>query len=157
MLTDIDFMRIALQEADAAYLRDEVPVGAVVVQAGRILARAHNAPIGRHDPSAHAEMLAIRRAAEYTGNYRLTGATLFVTLEPCVMCAGAILQARLARVVFGARDPKAGAAGSLYHLLDDARLNHRVMVTEGILKDACSEILSRFFKEKRVRADSAPE
>jgi len=132
-----------------------VPIGAVLVQNGQILARAHNAPIVANDPSAHAEMLAIRMACEKTGNYRLTGAQLFVTLEPCVMCAGAILQARLARVVFGARDPKAGAVVSLYHILKDNRLNHQVDVAEGILRDECAEILSRFFKEKRVRADSA--
>jgi tRNA(adenine34) deaminase len=157
MLADTDFMKIALQEANAGFSHDEVPVGAVLVQNAQILAQAHNAPISRQDPSAHAEMLAIRRAAEKTGNYRLTGATLYVTLEPCVMCAGAILQARLARVVFGTRDPKAGAAGSLYNILSDPRLNHQVIVTEGILKDECADILSRFFKEKRVRADSAGE
>jgi tRNA(adenine34) deaminase len=155
MLADTDFMKIALQEANAGFSHDEVPVGAVLVQNAQILAQAHNAPISRQDPSAHAEMLAIRRAAEKTGNYRLTGATLYVTLEPCVMCAGAILQARLARVVFGTRDPKTGAAGSLYSILSDPRLNHQVIVTEGILKGECADILSRFFKEKRVRADSA--
>jgi len=154
MLTDIDFMNIALQEAAIAYRQDEVPIGAVLVQKGQILAQAHNAPIAANDASAHAEMLAIRKACEKTGNYRLTGAQLFVTLEPCVMCAGAILQARLARVVFCARDPKAGAVVSLYHILKDNRLNHQVDVTEGILRDECAEILSRFFKEKRIRADS---
>ncbi|MBP7341871.1 MAG: tRNA adenosine(34) deaminase TadA [Smithellaceae bacterium] len=157
MATDEDYMKIALEEAAKAAAENEVPVGALLVQDGRILARAHNEPIGGNDPSAHAEMLAIRRACATIGNYRLTGATLFVTLEPCVMCAGAILQARLERVVFGARDPKAGAVASLYRLLNDDRLNHRVAVTEGIFSDACSEILSRFFKEKRVRAQLAPE
>ena len=132
-----------------------MPIGAVLVQDGRILAQAHNAPIACNDPSAHAEMLAIRKACEKTGNYRLTGAALYVTLEPCVMCAGAILQARLARVIFGARDPKAGAVVSLYQILNDNRLNHQVDVTEGILQEECGEILSRFFKEKRIRADSA--
>ena len=155
MIADTDFMKIALQEASEAFRHGEVPVGAVLVLDSQILAQAHNAPISRQDPSAHAEMLAVRRAAEAIGNYRLTGATLYVTLEPCVMCAGAILQARLTRVVFGARDPKAGAAGSLYSILSDPRLNHRVIVTEGILKDECADILSRFFKEKRIRADSA--
>lgn len=155
MLTDIDFMNIALQEAVLAYKHDEVPIGAVLVQRGQILAQAHNAPIASKDPSAHAELLAIRKACEKTGNYRLTGAELYVTLEPCVMCAGAILQARLARVVFGARDPKAGAVVSLYHILKDNRLNHQVDVTEGVLPEECAEILSRFFKEKRIRADSA--
>jgi len=155
MLTDIDFMNIALQEAFIAFKQDEVPIGAVLVQDGQILAQAHNAPIACNDPSAHAEMLALRKACEKTGNYRLTGAALYVTLEPCVMCAGAILQARLARVIFGARDPKAGAVCSLYHILNDYRFNHQVDVTEGVLQEECGEILSRFFKEKRIRADSA--
>lgn len=155
MLTDIDFMHIALQEAFIAFKQDEVPIGAVLVQNGQILAQAHNAPIAQNDPSAHAEMLALRKACEKTGNYRLTGAALYVTLEPCVMCAGAILQARLARVIFGARDPKAGAVFSLYHILNDNRFNHQVDVTEGVLQEECGKILSRFFKEKRIRADSA--
>ena len=155
MLTDIDFMNIALDEARKAFHQNEVPIGAVLVHEGRILAQAHNAPIAGADASAHAEMLAIRKACEKTGNYRLTGAELFVTLEPCVMCAGAILQARLKRVIFGARDPKAGAVASLYHILNDNRLNHQVDVTEGILQEACGEILSRFFREKRIRAESA--
>ncbi|MEN6508033.1 MAG: tRNA adenosine(34) deaminase TadA [Smithella sp.] len=155
MLTDHDFMRIALEEAGKAMADGEVPIGAVLVQEGRILARAHNAPISRKDPSAHAEMLVLREAGEKTGNYRLAGAELYVTLEPCVMCAGAILQARIARVIFGARDPKAGAVVSLYRILSDSRLNHQPEVTEGILRQECGEILSRFFKEKRIKADSA--
>jgi tRNA(adenine34) deaminase len=155
MLTDIDFMNIALQEAVVGYKQNEVPIGAVLVQEGQILAKAHNAPIASNDPSAHAEMLAIRKACEKTGNYRLTGASLYVTLEPCLMCAGAILQARLARVIFGARDLKAGAVVSLYSILNDNRLNHQADVSEGILQEECGEILSRFFKEKRIRADSA--
>jgi tRNA(adenine34) deaminase len=147
-------MKIALDEALVAYRQNEVPIGAVLVQEGQILAQAHNAPIASNDPSAHAEMLAIRKACEKTGNYRLTGAELYVTLEPCVMCAGAILQARLARVIFGARDPKAGAVISLYQILNDNRLNHQVDVTGGVLQKECAKILSRFFKEKRIRADS---
>ncbi len=154
MMTALDYMKIALAEARKAAALDEVPVGAVLVQDGRILAQTHNSPITGNDPSAHAEMLAIRKACKATGNYRLTGAELYVTLEPCVMCAGAILQARLARVFFGARDPKAGAVASLYQILNDNRLNHRVEVTDGILKEECAEILSRFFKEKRIKADS---
>lgn len=157
MLTDEDYMSMALDEANKAFTQNEVPVGAVLVREGNILAKAHNAPIAGHDASAHAEMLAIRRACEKTDNYRLTGATLYVTLEPCVMCAGAILQARIARVVFGARDPKAGAVVSLYRILNDSRLNHRVEVTEGIWQEACGEILSRFFKEKRIRTDSTDQ
>ncbi|MEE9912133.1 MAG: tRNA adenosine(34) deaminase TadA [Deltaproteobacteria bacterium] len=155
MLTDEDYMRLAIDEAGRAVVQGEVPIGAVLVLEGRILAMAHNAPIGGNDPSAHAEMLVIREACERTGNYRLTGATLYVTLEPCIMCAGAMLQARLARVVFGARDPKAGAVVSLYQILADRRLNHQVDITEGILREESGEILSRFFKEKRIRADSA--
>ena len=150
MLTDDDYMKIALEEAQKAAKKDEVPVGAVVVLSGRIIGRGHNMPITHHDPSAHAEMLAMREAAKILGNYRLTGAELYVTLEPCIMCAGAIIQARLTRVIFGARDPKYGAVASLYHVLADQRLNHQVAVTEGILKEECGEIISRFFREKRV-------
>ena len=152
MSTDYDFMKIALEEAEEAYRRSEVPVGAVLVLDGNILARAHNSPITKNDPSAHAEMLVLRQAGEKIGNYRLTGAELYVTLEPCVMCAGAIVQARLARVIFGARDPKCGAVASLYDILTDERLNHQVEVTEGILQEECGEIMSRFFKQKRIRA-----
>lgn len=147
-------MKEALAEALIAWKKGEVPVGAIVVSEGRILARAHNSPVASQDPSAHAEMLALRKAAQMLGNYRLTGAELFVTLEPCVMCAGAIVHARLSRIVFGARDPKNGAAVSLYRILTDERLNHRVAITEGILRGECGEILSRFFREKRIT--SAP-
>jgi tRNA(adenine34) deaminase len=157
MLTDEDYMRLALDEARKAALQDEVPIGAVLVQGDRILAYAHNAPIARNDASAHAEMLAIRMACTQIGNYRLTGARLYVTLEPCIMCAGAILQARLGQIIFGARDPKAGAVVSLYQVLNDHRFNHQVHLSEGILRDECGEILSRFFREKRVRAESATE
>ncbi len=152
---DQEFMRIALEEAREAFRKDEVPVGAVLVHEGKIVARAHNSPITLSDPSAHAEMLVLRQAAEAVGNYRLTGAELYVTLEPCVMCAGAILQARIARVIFGARDPKSGAVSSLYEILADARFNHQVTVTEGILKEECGEIISRFFREKRITSPPA--
>ena len=154
MQTDIDFMKIALDEAREAYRCGEVPIGAVLVLESNILAQAHNSPIMRNDPSAHAEMLVLRQAGEKIGNYRLAGAQLYVTLEPCVMCAGAIVQARLARVIFGARDPKCGAVGSLYNILTDERLNHQVEITEGILREECGEILSRFFQQKRVKAVS---
>jgi len=154
MSTDYDFMKIALEEAEAGYRRGEVPVGAVLVREGVVLARAHNCPIATNDPSAHAEMLALRKAAEIIGNYRLAGTELYVTIEPCVMCAGAIIHARVERVIFGARDPKCGAVVSLYQILDDKRLNHQVKTMEGILKEECGEIISRFFKEKRVT--SAP-
>jgi len=125
------------------------------VHEGHILARAHNLPMTRNDPTAHAELLVLRRAARIMGNYRLTGCELYVTLEPCIMCAGAIIQARLARVIFGARDPKSGAVFSLYEVLNDKRLNHQVDVTEGILKNECGEILSRFFRQKRITSASA--
>ena len=151
MMKDEDYMKMALDEARKALAGYEVPVGAVLVADGHILAKAHNNPIAGSDPSAHAEMLVIRRACAEAGNYRLTGARLYVTLEPCVMCAGVILQARLAKVIFGARDPKAGAVVSLYQILHDNRLNHRVEVTEGILQEECAQILSGFFKEKRIK------
>jgi len=154
MSTDYDFMKIALEEAQEAYRRGEVPVGAVLVREGNILAQAHNSPIVNNDPSAHAEMLVLRQAAELIGNYRLAGSELYVTLEPCIMCAGAIVHARVERVIFGARDPKCGAVFSLYNVLTDKRLNHQVKITEGILRDECGEIMSRFFREKRVT--SAP-
>jgi tRNA(adenine34) deaminase len=154
MSTDYDFMKIALTEAEDAYRRGEVPVGAVLVREGNILAQAHNSPIANNDPSAHAEMLVLRQAAEKIGNYRLAGTELYVTLEPCIMCAGALVHARLSRVIFGARDPKCGAVVSLYNILDDKRLNHQVRITEGILSQECGEIMSRFFQEKRVT--SAP-
>ena len=155
MQTDDDFMKMTLEEAQKALDKDEVPVGAIIVFEGKILARAYNSPITMNDPSAHAEILALRRAAAAVGNYRLAGAELYVTLEPCVMCAGAILQARLARVIFGTRDPKSGAVASLYEILSDGRLNHQVNVTEGILQEECGEIISRFFQQKRVIAASA--
>lgn len=142
-------MRAALDEARRGLLDGEVPVGAVVVADGAIVARAHNAPIALSDPTAHAEVLALREAGRKTGNYRLTGATLYVTVEPCPMCCGAALQARIARVVYGAADPKAGAVESLYRLLDDARFNHRVEVVGGVLGGECAALLKEFFDTKR--------
>jgi tRNA(adenine34) deaminase len=157
MKTDDTFIRLALEQARLALERGEVPVGAVVTCGGEILSTAHNGPITLKDPSAHAEMLAIRRAAEKTGNYRLAGATLYVTLEPCIMCAGAILQARISRVVYGADDPKNGGVVSLYRLFEDRRLNHTVAVTRGIQKEICAEILSGFFREKRISSAALSE
>ena len=150
METDEKWMRLALEEASLAREADEVPVGAVIVRGEELLVRAHNSPITLSDPSAHAEILAIREAGSLLGNYRLAGTTLYVTLEPCLMCAGAILQARIERIVFGAADPKGGAVVSLYRLFDDRRLNHAVAVTEGVLRGACAEILSGFFRAKRL-------
>ena len=147
---DEEFMSLALAEAEKALLAGEVPVGAIVVRGGEVIASAHNGPVGLKDPSAHAEILALRRAAAAEGNYRLAGVTLYVTIEPCLMCAGALVHARVSRLVFGAPDSKGGAVVSLYGVLQDARLNHRVDVTGGVLREACSEILSRFFREKRL-------
>jgi len=142
-------MRLALQEAEAAMLEDEVPIGAVIVQGDRVIAQAHNQREQLHDPTAHAEMIAITQAAEALRSWRLEDCTLYVTLEPCPMCAGAIVQARIPTVVYGATDPKAGAVHTLFHLLDDRRLNHRCLVVSGVLAEPCGQILSRFFQQQR--------
>ncbi len=145
-------MRIALAAADQARALGEVPVGAVLVKAGEIIATGFNQPIGRHDPTAHAEIAALRAAAELLGNYRLPGCTLYVTLEPCVMCAGAMLHARLSRVVFGAADPKTGACGSVLNLFAEAKLNHHAELTGGVLAEECGTMLSEFFAERRSQS-----
>ena len=145
-------MRRALREAERGAREGEVPVGAVVVREGRVLGRAHNRPIHLHDPSAHAEILAMRRAARRLANYRLEGCDLYVTIEPCAMCAGAIVQARLRRAVFGARDPKAGAAGSVLTVLNHPRLNHRSEVVSGVLSEECGALLRQFFRRRRKRS-----
>lgn len=155
MSSDYDFMKIALAEAENAYRHGEVPVGAVLVREGIVLSQGHNSPIAKNDPSAHAEMLVLREAGQKLGNYRLAGAELYVTIEPCIMCAGAIVHSRISRVIFGARDPKCGAVVSLYNILDDKRLNHQVKVTEGIMAEECGEIISRFFQQKRVTSRPA--
>lgn len=142
-------MALALEEALYASREGEVPVGAVLVNGGHIIARDHNRPISTHDPTAHAEILVLRAGAAQVGNYRLNGCALYVTIEPCPMCAGAILQSRVSRLVFGARDEKGGAITSLYRLLDDSRLNHQVEVTEGVLAEQCQEIIRVFFNERR--------
>jgi tRNA(adenine34) deaminase len=146
---DQKWMRVALTEAERAYEEGEVPVGAVVIQQGRILGRGHNRIEGLHDPTAHAEMIAISAAAESLGYPRLSEASIYVTIEPCTMCAGAIVLARLKRLVYGAKDPKAGACGSLYDITSDPRLNHRVEVVSGVLEAECSQLLSDFFKKLR--------
>jgi tRNA(adenine34) deaminase len=148
-VVDARFMAEALGLAKAAAATGEVPVGAVLVMAGDAVARAGNAPIGRNDPTAHAEILVLREAGARVGNYRLPGSTLYVTLEPCPMCAAALVHARVERLVFGAADPKSGAAGSLLNLVQDARLNHRVAVTGGVLADACGMLLQEFFRARR--------
>ena len=147
-------MEIALGEARLAFDLGEVPVGAVVTLDGRILAKAHNLRQTRHDPTAHAERLALTLAGETLGTWRLDGCVLYVTLEPCPMCAGAIVLARIARVVYGASDPKAGACDSLYRIASDPRLNHRAEVNGGLLAEPCGEILSRFFRERRQKKRS---
>jgi tRNA(adenine34) deaminase len=144
------FIREALREAQAAYDEDEVPIGALVVFEGRIIGAAHNQREQLHDPTAHAEMIAITQAAQALNSWRLERCTLYVTLEPCPMCAGAIVLARIPLVVYGAADPKAGAVATHYHLLDDPRLNHRAEVIAGVLREPCGEILSRFFQQKRA-------
>jgi len=146
---DARCMVLALDEARRAESEGEVPIGAVVVLDGRIIGRGRNQVIAHSDPTAHAEMLALREAAAAVGNYRLTGAALYATLEPCSMCCGAAVNARVARVVYGAADPKAGAAESLYRLLEDTRLNHRAVVSAGVLGQECGAILSEFFQKKR--------
>ncbi|WP_442482839.1 tRNA adenosine(34) deaminase TadA [Aeoliella sp. SH292] len=146
---DQQFMRGALREAELAATEGEVPVGAVVVHDGSIIAAAHNQRETLHDPTAHAEMIALTQAAAALGSWRLSGCTLYVTLEPCPMCAGAIVNARVPRVVYGATDPKAGAVESLYTLLADPRLNHASAVTRGVLEQECGDLLRHFFRARR--------
>lgn len=146
---DERYMQEALAEAARAAALDEVPVGAVVVREGEILGRGRNLRETRRDPTAHAEIVALREAAERAGHWRLEGAVLYVTLEPCPMCAGALVLARVERLVYGARDPKAGACGSLMDIVRDPRLNHRLAVTEGVLEERCGEILREFFRRRR--------
>lgn len=148
-MTDHEFMELAVQEARQAARAGEVPVGAVLVQDGEVVARDHNRPISLNDPTAHAEILVLRAGANRVGNYRLNGCQLYVTIEPCPMCAGAIVHSRLSRLIFGARDEKGGGVESLYHLLDDPRLNHQVQVTEGVLGERCQEIMQAFFDARR--------
>jgi len=147
---DADFMREALALAAEGAVLGEVPVGAVLVRDGVIIGRGFNCPISSHDPSAHAEMVAIRAAAQAVDNYRLPGSTLYVTLEPCSMCAGLIVHARIQRVVYGATEPKAGVALSRGEFFSQAFLNHRVMIEGGVLADECSAVLSEFFKARRA-------
>lgn len=142
-------MQLALEQAKLAESLGEVPVGALIVKDGEIIAAAHNQPIGLHDPSAHAEIQAIRKAAKILGNYRLVDCTLYVTLEPCVMCTGAIQHARIAQLVYGAHDPKTGACGSVVNLMTEDKLNHHTAVIAGVLAEPCGDMLSQFFKRRR--------
>jgi tRNA(adenine34) deaminase len=150
-MTDEAWMTEALAEAVLAEADDEVPIGAVVVLNDLIIGRGHNRPISQNDPTAHAEMIALRDAARTLNNYRLPGSTLYVTVEPCLMCMGALLQARVSRLVFGCYDLKAGAAGSLYNVANDPRLNHQLEVTAGVHAGESRELLLRFFRSKRHR------
>lgn len=146
---DAIFMQQAIAQASNAWALGEVPVGAVVVKDGAVIATGFNQPIGNHDPTAHAEIMALRAAAAVLGNYRLPGCELFVTLEPCVMCAGAMMHARLARVVYGATDPKTGACGSIVNLFEQEKLNHHTKVVGGVLAEECGALLRAFFTERR--------
>jgi tRNA(adenine34) deaminase len=151
-MSDEYFMRMALAAASQAKALGEVPVGAVLVREGEVIATGFNQPIGQHDPSAHAEIAALRIGAKALANYRMPGCTLYVTLEPCAMCAGAMMHARLARLVYGASDPKTGACGSIINLFGEERLNHHTAVTGGVLSDECSSMLSSFFAERRLQS-----
>ena len=146
---DAAWMELALEQASLAAQAGEVPVGALVIRDGEILGRGHNRNLLDNDPTAHAEIIALRQAAAKLGNHRLSGCTLFATIEPCSMCAGALIHARIARLVYGATDVKAGAAGSVLEVLNHPRLNHKLEVTAGVLKERCSEILQDFFRRKR--------
>lgn len=147
-------MRAALDQAQNAQLVGEVPVGAVIVRQGVVIATGYNQPVGNHDPTAHAEINALRQAASQLGNYRLPDCELYVTLEPCAMCAGAMLHARLKRIVFGARDPKTGAAGGILDLFAEPQLNHQTEVKAGVLAEACGELLREFFADRRRLAST---
>ena len=145
------FMRLAIKEAEKAGQIDEVPIGALLVsRQGNVLASAHNQTIRQTDPTAHAEILAVRHAAAKIGNYRITGATLYVTIEPCAMCMGALIHARIATLVYGARDPKWGTAGSVYNLAADERFNHQIEIVESVCEAECREIMQTFFRSKRA-------
>lgn len=151
MKTDIEWMQVALALAQQAAERGEVPVGAIIVKDGVLIGQGSNAPIGAHDPTAHAEVIAMREAAKHLGNYRLVDCTLYVTLEPCAMCAGAMQHARIARLVFGASDAKTGACGSVVNLMQEQKLNHHTQVESGVMAEACGELLSGFFKQRRLQ------
>ena len=149
MDSDAHYMDLALFEAKKAEMAGEVPVGAIIVCGGDVIGRGFNQPISRSDPTAHAEILALREAAHHQGNYRLPDATMYCTVEPCMMCAGAIIHARISRLIFGTPDPKAGSAGSIYNVLTDPRLNHRVDVISGIREDECAALVREFFAKRR--------
>lgn len=149
MMRDAIYMQQAISQARNAWALGEVPVGALIVKDGQIIATGFNQPIGNHDPTAHAEIMALRAAATILGNYRLPGCEMYVTLEPCAMCAGAMMHARLARVVFGASDPKTGVCGSVLNLFEQEKLNHHTELTAGVLAEECGTLLKEFFAERR--------
>jgi len=148
---DAEFMKMALMQAHQARDADEVPVGAVLVANQQVIAFGHNQPIGRHDPSAHAEIVTLKAAGAALGNYRLPETTLYVTLEPCMMCCGAIMHARVSRLVYGASDAKTGCVHSVMKLFDNAQLNHHTMVEGGVFADECAQVLKDFFKDRRIK------
>ena len=149
--TDTEYMQIALDLARQAALNGEVPVGAIIVKDGVIIGSGSNAPIGLHDPTAHAEIIAMRQAAQHLGNYRLIDCTLYVTLEPCAMCSGAMQHARIAKLVYGASDPKTGACGSVIDLMSESKLNHHTEVVGGVMAEECGAVLTEFFKQRRSK------
>ena len=151
MTTDTEYMQIALDLARQAALNGEVPVGAIIVKDGLIIGSGSNAPIGLHDPTAHAEIQAMRQAAACIGNYRLIDCTLYVTLEPCAMCSGAMQHARIAKLVYGASDPKTGACGSVIDLMSEQKLNHHTEVVGGVMAEECGAVLTEFFKQRRSK------
>ena len=154
MASDV-YMQLALEQAQHAWDLGEVPVGAVVVKDGQVIATGYNQPIGKHDPTAHAEIVALRQAAEVLGNYRLPGCELYVTLEPCVMCSGAMMHARLAKVVYGATDPKTGACGSVINLFQQEQLNHHTEIEGGVMAEECGAMLRNFFAARRAALAAA--
>ena len=149
-LSALEYMRIALDLAKQAALNGEVPVGAIIVKDGVVIGSGANAPISHHDPTAHAEIQAMRQAAQHLGNYRLVDCTLYVTLEPCAMCSGAVQHARVAKLIYGASDPKTGACGSVINLMNEPKLNHHCEVLGGVMADECGAVLSAFFKQRRL-------
>jgi tRNA(adenine34) deaminase len=150
------YMHLALREAERGLAEDEVPVGAVVVREGEVIARAHNRPVRLSDPAAHAEVLALRRAARKLGNYRLTGCSLYVTIEPCAMCAGAIILSRVSNLIYGASDPKAGANGSALSVINHPKLNHKVTVVSGVLGEDSTSLMREFFRTRRLAQRGTP-
>lgn len=156
-MSDRIFMQQAISQAHNAWALGEVPVGALVVKDGEVIATGFNQPIGTHDPTAHAEIMALRAAASIVGNYRLPGCELYVTLEPCAMCAGAMMHARLARVVYGASDPKTGTCGSIVNLFAEEKLNHHTELVGGVMAEECGKLLKEFFAERRLRQQTVIE